>query len=145
MNNIKTQNEKAQAYISEGITECRALGLPNALLGDYCAAYLAQKLAATADCKTNSFTQRERDRLADWMENNRDSAREVRNDLSIAKLAALARKGEWALGDYVMSKITEAMLYELESTDAEPCHIAEDDMRSRTRDARLDANTRGYW
>lgn len=143
MNNIKTQNEKAQAYISEGITECRALGLPNALLGDYCAAYLAQKLAATADCKAQSFTQRERDDLADWMEDNRESAREVRNELSIAKLAAMARQGEWALGDYVMSKLTEAMIEELESTDTEPDHIRDDDMRQRVRDYKLE--NRGVW
>jgi hypothetical protein len=142
---MKTQNEKAQAYIREGITECRALGLPNQLLGDYCAGYLANKLATVTDQKAQSFNQRERDDLADWMVDEPVSSREVVRDLDWVKVASIVRQGEFALGEYLMSKLTQSMIEELESTDAEPDHIAEDDMRQRTRDAKADASLRGYW
>jgi hypothetical protein len=45
-----------------------------------------------------------------------------------------------------MSKLTQSMIYELENTDAEPCHLLEDDMRQRVRDARkTEAEWMGVW
>jgi hypothetical protein len=133
-----THNEKIQAYLTEGLKAARAANMHKLLEDGYCAAYLAQKLAHLERDQAMAYTPPERKRLRDWMLVNIDYALDVVGDITIDKFAALVKKGEFALGDYIMSKLTEAMLHELESQDAEPCHLAEDDMRERLRDYQVE-------
>jgi hypothetical protein len=70
-------------------------------------------------------------------------AREAISDLTDEKLAELFRAGEATLGDYLMGKAQAAMIDDLESQDAEPCHIAEDDLRASLRDYKVEEM--GVW
>jgi hypothetical protein len=142
---MKTFNERVQSYIAEGNKASREAGMPVGLEADYCAIHLASKLARLEGEKALAFTAVERDQLADWAVDNEDYVREVFRDLDHQKILELFRLGEFAFGDYVMGKAVQAMLDDLACQDAEPCHLAEDDMRQRTRDAHRDASLRGYW
>jgi hypothetical protein len=130
---MNTRNEAVQKYLTEGLKAARNAGMPPAVEDGYCAAYLAQKLAHLERDNAMAYTPSERKRLSSWMHQNADAVLDVIGDITTIKLAELAEKGEFALGDYLTSKFTAAMLHELESTDAEPCHLAEDDMRERVK------------
>jgi hypothetical protein len=142
---MKTFNERVQGHLSEALKNARANHIPARLEDGYCASYLAQRLASVEGGKALAFTAVERDQLADWAADNEDYIREVFRDLDHQKILELFRLGEFAFGDYVMGKAVQAMLDDLECRDSEPDHIAEDDMRQRTRDAHRDASLRGYW
>jgi hypothetical protein len=140
---MNTRNEAVQKYLTEGLKAARATGMSPLTEDSYCAAYLAQKLAHLERDNAMAYTQPERDRLADWAFANPVYAREAISDLTDEKLAELFRAGEATLGDYLMGKAQAAMIDDLEGQDAEPCHIAEDDLRASLRDYKVEEM--GVW
>jgi hypothetical protein len=142
---MKTHNEKVQAHLAEGITNARFVGVPREMEDSYCAAYLAQKLAHVEYERALAYSPRERENLADWASAHEDYGRDVFSDLDWKKVVKLIRTGEFDLGSYLISKLTISMIDDLESQDAEPDHIAEDDMRQRVRDANKEAEWLGAW
>jgi hypothetical protein len=132
---MKTFNERVQGHLAEAMKAARTSSVPSRLEDGYCAAYLAQKLARIESDKALAFTAVERDQLADWAADNEDYVREVFRDLDHQEIIDLFRLGEFAFGDYVIGKAVQAMLDDLACRDAEPCHLRDDDMRSRVRDA----------
>lgn len=140
---METHNERVQFYLAEGTRKARFVGIPPDGEASYCAAYLAQKLAYIERDRIFKFTQREQEKLADWVAHNEDYARDVLNDLTLRSLTDLLREGEFALGEALMRKLTVAMIEDLESQDREPDHHLDDDTRERARDLVRDAEWLG--
>jgi hypothetical protein len=133
-----TKNEAIRKYISKAVSYCKRKHLPVVMWGDASTAYLAQQLVARDENKLMEFSPSERSRLADWMGDHEDYVIDVIHDLTPSKLAELVRQGNGAMEDYVTSKLTESMLYDLESQDSVPDREAEHDARQRVRDYMLE-------
>ena len=124
------QNIKTQAILSDALRRARETGIPKPAQDAYCAGYLASKLAAQTEPTENTT------RLQQWALRNRDTFFSSLGDLSLIRFTELMGDRA-ALGAYLIEHLRSEMLYH-EPDDADPDHGAEDDMRDRVRDYKLD-------
>lgn len=142
---MNTRNEAVQKYLVEGIKAARAASMPTQLESDYCAAYLAGKLADqnASQSVASQFQIEEPDRIKKWIKENRDLFLETLSNLDPKEIADLVEQPA-TLGAYVLMSFRAEMLYQ-EPADAEPCHLRDDDIRARVREAHTEAEWLGIW